>query len=93
MNECFICKSTGTENHHIIKGRGKRKQHQDGYNQVDLCYDCHRGTYGVHGREGAELDQQLKIYYINILVLEGYEESEIRRKTGGKLYFKQKGAI
>ena len=93
MNECIVCKSPGAENHHIIKGRGKRRQLEDEYNQVPLCYACHRGTYGVHGREGAEMDLQLKLFYTHVLVLEGYEIEEIRAKMGGKMYFKQKGEI
>jgi hypothetical protein len=27
---------------------------------VDLCYIHHRGTYGVHGKYGHQLDLQLK---------------------------------
>lgn len=27
---------------------------------VYLCADCHRGTYGVHGKYGHEVDMDLK---------------------------------
>lgn len=32
-------------------------------NQVYLCGNHHRGTKGVHGREGHKLDKKLKLEY------------------------------
>ena len=48
------------EAHHIIKGRGKRRECETKESIVHLCADCHRGTYGVHGKGGHELDQCLR---------------------------------
>ncbi|MBY0756535.1 hypothetical protein K5V21_13890 [Clostridium sardiniense] len=30
------------------------------HNLIPLCYEHHRGTYGVHGSKGHELDMKLK---------------------------------
>lgn len=60
--ECYNCGRYGqTEKHHIFHGSANRKI-CDGYLslQVYLCPDCHRGTNGVHGKNGHELDLALK---------------------------------
>ena len=46
--------------HHIYFGTGKRKiSEQNGF-KVWLTYLEHRGTYGVHGKYGHELDLRFK---------------------------------
>lgn len=58
---CYVCAvNLGTESHHCLHGTANRKQ-ADKYGLiVKLCPECHRGTHGVHGREGAPLDRILK---------------------------------
>lgn len=61
MEKCYICGSrSGLNIHHVIYGTGKRNiADRDGLT-IPLCYYHHKGTHGVHGREGHELDQKLK---------------------------------
>lgn len=58
--QCYVC---GTKNnlhyHHIIFGKNRKKCDEDGL-MVYLCYNHHEGTFGVHGKQGHELDQKLK---------------------------------
>ena len=59
---CEVCGSTHlVEQHHIIF-RGQAPALIDcKFNHKYLCYEHHRGTYGVHGSKGHELDKELKI--------------------------------
>lgn len=59
--ECFICQSQiNLEEHHIFFGNANRRlSEQDGL-KVWLCVEHHRGTNGVHGKNGNELDHRLK---------------------------------
>ena len=58
--ECYIC---GTKNnldlHHTIFGKNRKKADEDGL-VVYLCQEHHKGTTGVHGKYGHELDILLK---------------------------------
>ena len=83
---CEVCYAPGAELHHIIYGKGKRKQHETVESVILLCYECHRGTYGVHGREGRELDLELKRKLQLEYFKQGYSEKEVREMMGGKLY-------
>lgn len=74
------------EAHHIIKGRGKRKACETGQSTIMLCYEHHRGTYGVHGKQGHELDMRLKLQLQATYYNMGKGEEEIRKLMGGKLY-------
>ena len=57
---CFVCgRCSGIERHHIMHGANRSNAEEDGL-WVYLCADCHRGTEGVHGRDGHELDMELK---------------------------------
>ena len=58
---CYVCGNTSyVESHHVFYGtRNRNKSEKDGL-KVNLCYDHHRGTYGIHGREGHALDEVLK---------------------------------
>jgi hypothetical protein len=58
---CYVCGDNNyLESHHIFYGnRNRNKAEKDGL-KVFLCYEHHRGTYGIHGREGHELDTKLK---------------------------------
>lgn len=58
---CYVC---GTKNnlhlHHVIFGKNRKKSDEDGLT-VYLCYYHHEGTNGVHGKNGHDLDEKLKI--------------------------------
>ena len=57
---CFVCGRRGClEKHHCLHGSSRKKADDDGL-WVYLCENCHRGTQGVHGRDGHDLDQELK---------------------------------
>lgn len=69
--ECWICgrsgyydydakRVIGLELHHCCHGTANRAQ-ADRYGLwVYLCSECHKGTYGVHGKHGHERDLSLE---------------------------------
>ena len=58
--QCYVCGSRfNLHLHHIMFGKNRKKADEDGLT-VYLCYQHHEGTYGVHGKEGHNLDQELK---------------------------------
>lgn len=58
---CFSCdKRCYTHLHHIYFGHGNRRVSDRMGFVVYLCYECHEGTYGVHGSKGHQLDLSLK---------------------------------
>ena len=58
--ECIVCGSWNVEDHHIFFGQAKRKISEEYGLKVWLCPTHHRGTQGVHGRDGHKLDIELK---------------------------------
>lgn len=56
---CIICGRYGTEIHHIFFGTANRKMSTKYGCVCGLCYDHHRGKYGVHNGN-RELDLRLK---------------------------------
>lgn len=59
--KCFICSKTiGLHDHHIYFGTARRKISERNGFKVWLCFDHHEGTFGVHGKNGHELDLYLK---------------------------------
>ena len=57
---CFICgKVCATHYHHIFFGKNRKIADREGLT-VYLCYECHEGTNGVHGKNGHALDYTLK---------------------------------
>lgn len=61
LKVCYHCGSVrDIEVHHCIHGTAGRKLATKYHLVVGLCPECHRGTYGVHGKNGAYLDRQLK---------------------------------
>lgn len=61
FDRCYICgrRDLPLETHHVF--HGPRRKSADFYKLVvPLCPQCHRGTEGIHGRDGAELDKWLK---------------------------------
>lgn len=60
--KCYVCGSEiNLERHHIIFGTAGRKKSEKYGLTVMLCQEHHRGTFGVHGKNGAELNKKLKI--------------------------------
>lgn len=58
--QCYICGTTiNLHLHHILFGKNRKKADEDGL-VIYLCYYHHEGTYGVHGKNGHELDLKLK---------------------------------
>lgn len=58
--ECFVCGQTyELELHHIYAGKNRKNSDEHGFT-VWLCARHHRGTSGVHGRDGSVLDEILK---------------------------------
>ena len=59
--QCYVCGSSNNLHyHHIFFGKNRKNADQDGLT-VYLCYEHHEGTNGVHGKNGHELDIELKI--------------------------------
>lgn len=57
---CLVCGSWNVEDHHIFFGTAKRKISEELGLKVWLCPTHHRGTSGVHGRDGHKLDIEIK---------------------------------
>lgn len=83
---CEVCSRQGSELHHIVFGSGKRQQQEKAESVIVLCFECHRGTMGVHGRDGRKLNIKLKKKLQETYKEQGYKEDEIRKMMGGKLY-------
>lgn len=83
---CEVCQRPGQHLHHIIHGNGKRKQCETIESVINLCWSCHQGTKGVHGRDGRKLDLRLKLKLQETYTKQGHPEDEIRRMMGGKIY-------
>lgn len=59
--ECYVCHSTtGLERHHIIFGTSGRRRSEKYGLCVWLCVEHHRGTFGVHGKNGKDINKKLK---------------------------------
>ncbi|MCI8640673.1 MAG: hypothetical protein HFJ59_02200, partial [Clostridia bacterium] len=63
------------EEHHVFFGTANRKLSEKYGLKVYLCTEHHRGTRGVHGREGKTLDT-----YLKELAQSRFEEKESREK-------------
>ena len=58
--ECLVCGSGNVEQHHVLFGNPRRKRADEDGLWVWLCPEHHRGTNGVHGKNGHDLDTALK---------------------------------
>lgn len=71
MNEnkvCWVCGSSiGVELHHTIFRSQVKALQNCKLNFTYLCEKHHRGTKGVHGKDGHALDQKLKLHFQNKL--------------------------
>lgn len=58
---CFVCGNIGhTDLHHCFFGNKHRKIADREGLTCYLCIECHKGTKGVHGKNGHPLDIMLK---------------------------------
>ena len=74
--QCLVCGSYGKlEKHHVLFGTPRRKYADEDGLWVWLCPEHHRGTYGVHGKEGHDLDLTLKR-----VAQRAYEETHTREE-------------
>ena len=91
---CFLCGRSGnTEIHHIYGGVGRRSIADQYDLTVPLCMECHRGTNGVHGKNGADkakyLHESGQQWFELLKESEGMTEEEARnefRKLFGRSY-------
>ncbi len=85
---CGVCGATATELHHIIFRKQNKQLENCKLNYIFLCRRCHRGTNGVHGTDGHELNQKLKLHFQNkleiLFVKEYLETKEIKVALGIK---------
>lgn len=91
MDEIKLCEICGSnhlvETHHIIKRKQAKYLENCKLNLINLCWDHHKGTYGVHGKYGHALDQKLKAdLQRNFETIFGYKEEftreDIRKHLG-----------
>ena len=73
--QCIICHNCNIEEHHVFFGTANRKFSEKYGLKVYLCPEHHRGTKGVHGRDGKTLDT-----YLKELAQSKFEEKESREK-------------
>ena len=79
---CEVCGNGGhLELHHILR----RKVEATVDNCIMLCPECHRGTKGVHGRDGHKLDFELKFNLQLKYEGRGFSEDQVRELMGGRL--------
>ena len=58
---CFFCGSeVNLERHHCLHGTANRRRAEEDGLWTYLCPECHRGTDGVHGKNGHDKDLTLK---------------------------------
>ena len=80
---CEVCGNGGAlELHHILY----RKVEATVDNCIMLCQLCHRGTHGIHGKYGHELDIRLKLKVQRIYKEQRFDEDKVRKLMGGRLY-------
>lgn len=65
---CAICGSSYlVEEHHIVFRSQNKQLIKCESNKIYFCYNHHRGTFGVHGSKGHNLDKKLKLEFQNEL--------------------------
>jgi len=80
---CELCGRNGNlELHHILR----RKVVATFSNCIMLCSECHRGTNGIHGKNGHELDFKLKLE-LQKKYTENYPTMDLKTLMGGRFYW------
>lgn len=67
INWCLICGQRATELHHRVFKSQVKPLKNCKLNHIYLCSEHHRGTEGVHGKNGYKLDKLLKLQLQNNL--------------------------
>jgi 5-methylcytosine-specific restriction endonuclease McrA len=57
---CVVCGNPNFSIHHVFAGNNRKTSNQHSEMMTLLCYEHHQGTNGVHGKNGHELDEQMK---------------------------------
>lgn len=62
--KCYVCNRWANsynrlEVHHAIQGTANHKKSDEYGLIVHLCWECHRGTIGVHGRDGQAVNMRI----------------------------------
>ena len=84
---CEVCRGNNmVQHHHTIGGQGKRSQCESEFSLIALCWDCHHGDNGVHGKDGKELDDQLKDTLQMRYEALGLKGEELKYWLGGRYY-------
>ncbi len=84
---CELCYSPHmVQHHHIIHGKGKRKQCETVHSLIALCWGCHYGNKGIHGKDGKVLDTKLKQDLQRKYEELGLKGEELQYWLGGKFY-------
>lgn len=84
---CEVCRGNNmVQHHHIIGGQGKRTQCESVFSLISLCYDCHHGDYGIHGKDGKTLDTKLRKELQGTYEELGLEGEELQYWLGGRFY-------
>lgn len=80
---CYVTGSTiNLHKHHIYFGRGMRDISEKYGFYVYLTVDLHEGTNGVHGKNGHDLDMQLKIECQRAFEEQGHSRAEFMAIIG-----------
>ena len=80
--ECEICDGVkGLQKHHIVKRSQLGPDTPE--NIILLCWDCHHGNEGIHGRDGNEFDRQLRAGLEQHYLRNDYDN--VKKLMGGKL--------
>ena len=62
LGNCDNCGClTNLELHHRVFKSKCPAMKDSKLNHIHLCYECHRGTHGVHGKYGHKLDVKCKL--------------------------------
>lgn len=85
---CEECLKNGVytygEQHHIVKRSQNKAMIKAPINHIYLCSECHRGTKGVHGKDGHKLDIKLKLKLqkelFQLFNKDYYSKKEIKEK-------------
>lgn len=86
-NLCELCEGNYmVQFHHIISGKGKRKECETEQSVIALCWDCHHGDFGVHGMNGHQLELKLKLGLQGKYFDMGKTDDKVRKLMGGKIY-------
>ena len=83
ITHCVVCNKPKQELHEVYFGNPNRQISIKYGVVIPLCYEHHRGNYGVHGTYGSELDKKLKAeYQIKTMKHYGWTVNDFIKKFG-----------